>query len=997
MTDTAPLLGDTTDVSQSSAVVVLSTLVEEGRLLEERSDYLKQKFKELYNRVLVVYRRDNFLLKRARQLRKELDSQREQIVARGNNAVEDDAEIQRLKKLLVEAEKELSDAQERESILQVEVLEFDRKKHTMLLEREDALAAEEARLLPRMEAIRAEMTALGKEVEELTMEMGNIGSKRDEILLQEAECKEQLTHWNTIMVEATKQFSNVEKAPERALRQTELVIKTYEAAQMEMNSLDERLQVQSDTIAKLELKQNTRSTDYAQALANLQKIKAQLDSKRTMLATLNTSLEMELEARQGYQQRIAQLEQLIKSTSIAQDKEAGDLEHVRREKERVAMEYMELEHTVSNIVRGKDAIKESIANAKKKMEQVQAKRKKNLQRLEETQRELEQRNRGFLKEQGREQEFVAKAASVQEDVAAIKCELAGRASQEELKRRETHALIIRRQELNWACAKEKSRIAMGKNELRMKGMYVNDVRRRKEELEQRLTNMIETFQKIKAERSHKAAQIQAITQKMTEMSEKKTILENELVVLCRESSLKETELAKKKRQVEELRQLCKNLRMEKNRHRKSLEKVCDDERNVKGQVRRVNAQIVGLEVEMDDVKHRYHDVIESRNYAGVQLFDRNDELCVLYERVNAQEKVIRDGVLMNNARDEEIRTLRIKLADLYREVEVVRKSAPKIKELEEQLEQMTEYIDDERWKVEVLENDLTNPNNPHRWRLIKRTTAGREFSTETENTVQPVKGATQASVLTPRIRSGVDGPSDEFLHLQQRCQELEERVNAINERIREKDLILEEVTELSSRLGDQAKTGCEFTLALAKQVNSHHSSIRAKTRQMMATVSELSVFQASAIQLQQDVQRLECLVEEAERLMEQGEAPFIEAEERYVREMEAKQRHASMLRRRKEAEAELTAASTGLVTKAEQRPNAYIPDSDLGFPRPYGALVPFKPTPTPQSSRFYRGQVEGYQSRETQPRLGNSKMPVDRVSSRRVHTFKGPNHLSVTH
>ncbi|RNF05777.1 coiled-coil flagellar protein, move backward only 2 [Trypanosoma conorhini] len=354
-------------------------------------------------------------------------------------------------------------------------------------------------------------------------------------------------------------------------------------------------------------------------------------------------------------------------------------------------------------------------------------------------------------------------------------------------------------------------------------------------------------------------------------------------------------------------------------------------------------------------------------------------------------------MLMNNAREEEIRTLRIKLADLYREVEVVRQSVPKIKELEEQLEQMTEDIDDERWKVEVLENDLTNPKNPYRWRLIKRTTAGRDFPAETENTMQSVKGTTQASVLTPRIRSGVDGPSDEFLHLQQRCQELEERVNAINERIREKDLILEEVTELSSRLSDQAKTGREFTLALAKQVNSHHSSIRAKTRQMMATVSELSVFQASAIQLQQDVQRLEGLVEEAERLMEQGEAPFLEAEERYLREVEAKRRHASISRRRKEVEAELTAASAGLVTTAEQRPNAYIPDDELGVPKPYGALVPFKPTPTLQSSRFYRGQVEGHQSREAQPRLGNSKVPVDQVSSRRFHAFKGPNHLSVTH
>ncbi|RNC30973.1 coiled-coil flagellar protein, move backward only 2, partial [Trypanosoma cruzi] len=293
----------------------------------------------------------------------------------------------------------LSDAQERESILQVEALEFDRKKHTMLLEREDALAAEEARLRPRMEAIQAEMSAMGKEVEEMAAEMTNVVSKREDILAQEAECKEELARWSTVMADAAKQLSNVENAPERAIRQTQLVVKSYQAAQIELGALDDKLQVQSDIISKLELKKSTRNTDYVQALANLQKLKAQLESKRTTLATLNTSLEMELEARQGYQQRIAQLEQLIQTTNVAREKEIGEVEHVRREKERVGMEYMELEHTVSKIIREQNEVKNNIVSAKKRLERVQTKRKQNTQRIRETQRELEQRQRTFIKEQ----------------------------------------------------------------------------------------------------------------------------------------------------------------------------------------------------------------------------------------------------------------------------------------------------------------------------------------------------------------------------------------------------------------------------------------------------------------------------------------------------------------------------------------------------------------------------------------------------------------------
>ncbi|ORC93646.1 coiled-coil flagellar protein, move backward only 2 [Trypanosoma theileri] len=996
MTDVVQLFDDATDVSHSSAVLVLNTLVEEGRIIEERAEYLKQKFKELHNRVLVVYKRDNFLLKRARQLRKELDTEKERIAARGTVAVEDDTEIQRLKKVLMEAENELSEAQERESILQVEALEFDRKKHTMLLEREDALAAEEARLRPRMEALQAEMNAMGKEIEDMTTELQTIGAKRDEILAEETECKEKLRHWNEIMADATKQLTNVEKAPERAMKQTEIVIKSYQAAQLELSALDEKLQVQMDMIAKLELKKNTRNTDYTQAQANLRKLKAQIDSKRITIDTLNTSLEMELEARQGYQQRIAQLEQLIKTTHIARETELGNVEHVHREMERTSAAYTELEHTVANILKEQQDIKENIGKVKKHIERVQGVRKRNAQRLEDEQRVMELRTRAFMREQSREEGFIAKAEAVREDIAALKSEINGRALQEEVKRRETAALVVRRQELNRDCARENSRIKMGKDELRMKEMHVNEVRKRRDELEHRLNSITEMFQNIKRERSHKAAQIQAVTQKMTEMSEKKTILENELAVLCRESALKETELTRKKRQVQELRQICKNLRMDKNRQRKNLEKVSDEERNIKNEVRRVNEQIASLEEDMEDVKNTYNEVIEGRNYAGVQLLDRNDELCVLYARVNAQEKAIRDGVLMDNARRDEIRALQIKLADLRREVDVVQKSVPKVKELEAQLETLVDEIDDERWKIEVLENDLTNPKNPYRWRVISRKTAGREFPTEVEGKHADTANTTLPGAST-LARSGVEGPSDEFLHLQQRCLELEERVNAINERIREKDLILEEVTELTSRVTEQAKSGREFTLALAKQVNSHHSSIRAKTRQMMATVSELSVFQASAIQLKQDVQRLECLVEEAERNMQQGEAPFAEAEERYLREIESRRRYADMLRHRKEKEAEATAASKTLITTAEQRPNAYIPDDGLSVPKPFGALVPFKPTPMVQSSRFYRSQVEHYQAREMQNRVMGGHIPVDQVSSGKKKTNVKSNHLSVTH
>lgn len=49
----------------------------------------------------------------------------------------------------------------------------------------------------------------------------------------------------------------------------------------------------------------------------------------------------------------------------------------------------------------------------------------------------------------------------------------------------------------------------------------------------------------------------------------------------------------------------------------------------------------------------------------------------------------------------------------------------------------------------------------------------------------------------------------------------------------------------------------------------------------------------------------------------------------------------------------------GMVTTAEPRPNAYIPDddSDLPVPRPYGGHAPFKPTQAGANMRHIRKPV----------------------------------------
>ena len=114
---------------------------------------------------------------------------------------------------------------------------------------------------------------------------------------------------------------------------------------------------------------------------------------------------------------------------------------------------------------------------------------------------------------------------------------------------------------------------------------------------------------------------------------------------------------------------------------------------------------------------------------------------------------------------------------------------------------------------------------------------------------------------------------------------------------------------------------------------------------MMATVSELSMYQATAMKLQQTKHDREMELEDAKWRLQQGQAPTEAAEHAWYRTERER------LRKREAAQsggASSQRMSDGMVpaaivrTTAEPRPNAYIPD-EIGIPKPYGALAPFKP------------------------------------------------------
>ena len=319
------------------------------------------------------------------------------------------------------------------------------------------------------------------------------------------------------------------------------------------------------------------------------------------------------------------------------------------------------------------------------------------------------------------------------------------------------------------------------------------------------------------------------------------------------------------------------------------------------------------------LKKEYERDVEARNLTGVQLIDRNDELCILYEKHNIQEATLRKGEIQIRQREAEIRMLDIELKEIKRHIELTRKEIPKMPKQAAQILTLQKELKDTREKAELLCRDLETPSNLSRWRRL-------------------------------------EGEDPDAEQLSAKIQVLEERLNDKKEQLLEKELVLEEVTSLSEKLRHQAADGRSDTLQLAKRVNEFQSKIKETTRKMMATVSELSMYQATAMKLQQEKHDREMELEDASWRFDQGEPPTSAAEHEWYRiERERLRRQERAVSRRQQNAPNMQGTMPSQVTRttAEPRPNAYIP-SAVGIPKPYGAQAPFKPSDPGSTMRHFR-------------------------------------------
>jgi chromosome segregation ATPase len=220
-----------------------------------------------------------------------------------------------------------------------------------------------------------------------------------------------------------------------------------------------------------------------------------------------------------------------------------------------------------------------------------------------------------------------------------------------------------------------------------------------------------------------------------------------------------------------------------------------------------------LESEMVNMRVDYELACESRNFTGIQLIDRNDELCIFYEKVQHLETQINEINKVIMSKESHIRSLVLNNKEIERFIEVNRKKMPQIPELTN--------------KISELENEI------------------KILSVTLEKLVVKIEDPTDS------FKRELPGEDPDIDYLRMKYDQLAYMLNSKKEILLEKELINEEINDIAEKLKQRALVDREKNLEINEKINEFEMKLTEITRKVIASTSELSIFKAMLMNLQQ--------------------------------------------------------------------------------------------------------------------------------------------------
>ena len=908
------------DIKSTKAYNILTNLHDDRSIDDDTFNLFCQKMEKMQDCLVNYMEYEKLLVKRLNALKEEnTKTLNEYSVLTKQQAELND----KIAKKIEEREQAKSQLNEYETNRQMKSqYEYDRNKEEIQRLQETIKANEDR----EMAKLQAELDELEKENQK---RLDGINKLKEEIAKEEEHLKNEETLKQKVEYENAKKLKEIEEAKETiGIRQNEIdneertnsqndeAVKKLndqiEKKETFVNSLasqngklltannevQNRINALEAKIKKLNEDKKMYEKEYREKSAenkSLEEVIQKLIAKKTETEQMKKKLNKELELKKDeLKQAKIKLSQNERTKTQLDSKLGSAINSLQEEETKCAKEKIMLtkcNEDLTNILKQIDDIFNTI-------KEKQDKSKKNEDLKKECQGTKDELDKNFGELKNVEKNILKRADKARERIEEIKAK--------------KESIMRTKERLD-------EETALINEEIQIKELIFLDMTKKYEELRHMYQKYNVLYKTVQAERNKNVVKIQNSNQNRAELKEKMKILTTEMDILDSELSEIYNKIIDKDKDLNKMNAKHNSLKQEINafglknlKYKEEITKLTNENEKLHSIINSIENEMVGFRVE-------YELACESRNYTGIQLIDRNDELCIFYEKIHHIETRISDLYKKILEKEAVVKRSAVEVKEIERFIEVNRKKIPEIPELSNKIKELDTELKILNQTLEKLIKYVENPENNLKYEL-----PGEDLDTN---------------------------------YLKMKYDQLTEMLNEKKEKLLEKELINDEINEIAEKLRKKALEDRGKNLKISKEINEYEIKLNDITRKNIASTSELSMFQAILTKLENTKKEKEEYYAELEKRFNNGLPPPKEWLENYrslkIVEEGRKEYVRNRLQEVRDKE-NIIIGEIPLRRRPEKRVEEYV-DPKTGLPScVYGKFAPFNPYEDPNNLRHLK-------------------------------------------
>ncbi|XP_053924546.1 coiled-coil domain-containing protein 146, partial [Cuculus canorus] len=887
-----------------------------GKITDTRVAELKGKYTLLHKTVISLQESEIQLLQEAKRLSVELEQQQHELEKAEQFPEESSSEVSQIRQQLLSCQNEYKAIKEREYEVQFKL---------ECLQEEKSFLESECERIPKQREADKKIKQLKENYDDLCKEViqrkAEINALKEEVLSQQnliltdkKEVEELLEKQDDLKGELVK----VLRVPAHHRKETEKINQEKIDEEKRKDALNDKIEELNDTLKAIEKRTEEILQERQNVMEELNGKKKLLESKEQENITLTKSLEISREKESAILLDREILQENINKCVLEKKRQYDILIYQEAEKARELkhLKKVELQLNVIN-----DSLEQDKSQHKKLILEAEAIPKSNrelLERRQELQKEVEMAKRSLAEQEmlsdmdarmieeciAEEDRLFKEQEKCRNELSRLAHLTSRKVEEKEQKCRDVQKIQIQLQN----CIKK----------IKRKDLEIREYKRRTREIQKEIQGFAKMYEVIQNERNKCINLVRAAQQKASKIKNRVKLVENQI------ESLRNTVLTKERKLQKQRLKNTNNVVIKdslKSDYCKIVEIIHEMQSRKKQlclDLERLTNTVTRIEEEIEELHKKYERAIQQKNESGLMLRNREEELCILYEKVNIQEMLCRNGAIEMEVMNEKIRFLKLKVAEKKRQIKSAFKALPEKNALEAQLVVLQIQYSKCKERIKQMEAIFADPTNETR----KRELGGKDLS-----------------------------PPE----LLKKIEQLEVELAQKEKKLLETDFLYEYVCRLTDSIRAMVEDGKQDKLLLAKRTNNLQKKIKDRTQKMMALVAELSMKKALVIKLQQEMRNKEQFLMTVSSRIDQGLPLPKETENEWLKVL----RNEKMRKEAAEARAKRAAEEEQAAVPGCRHMIACIPGDEYSLPllQACGTLAPLKPREPGSNTRHFTKPV----------------------------------------